>query len=195
MCHIQYSAHWHHDPNRHCPNLIPDTMDLVQFGKFLKEGQPVPIHVKYNGFWKHYDSLVGMWNTWYREYYDGVPFQRVMVRYEDLLFFPYQVTQAVCACAGGELRTDRDFQYIVKSAKKGETAHGPMELRTGYLQALIHYGKATHRSTRYLKADLEYARQHLDTVLMEYFGYKHPDELMISDSNSSNGSNSSTKVS
>ena len=100
MCRIEYSADWHHDPNRHCPNLIPDSMDLQQFGRFLKEGQPVNVHVKYSGFWKHHDSLVGMWNDWYREYYDGVEFDRRMVSYEDLLFFPWQVTDADCTCCG-----------------------------------------------------------------------------------------------
>ena len=79
-------------------------MDLQQFGRFLKESQPVSVHVKYNGFRKHHDSIVGMWNDWYREYYDGVDgvdgveFDRRMVSYEDLLFFPWQVTDADCTC-------------------------------------------------------------------------------------------------
>ena len=177
MCRIEYSADWHHDPNRHCPNLIPDSMDLQQFGRFLKEGQPVNVRVEYDGFWKHHDSLVGMWNDWYREYYDGVEFNRLMVRYEDLLFFPRQVTEAVCTCAGGSLRPDGQFKYAVVSAKTGENAHGPMELRTGFLKAIIKYGTATNRTSRYLKADLDYAKNHLDKDMMEFFGYKHPDEL------------------
>jgi hypothetical protein len=177
MCRIEYSAHWHHDPNRHCPNLIPDSTDLTQFGRFLKEGQPVKVHVKYSGFWKHHDSLVGMWNDWYREYYDAVDFNRLIVRYEDLLFFPRQVTEAVCKCAGGSLRRDGHFLYVVDSAKKGATAHGPMELRTGFLKAIIKYGKATNRASRYSKDDLDYAEAHLDKELMDFFRYKHPHEL------------------
>jgi hypothetical protein len=175
MCKIEYSAHWHHDPHRHCPNLIPDDADLTQFGKYIKEGRPIPVHVRYSDFWKHHDSLVGMWNDWYREYWEPQEdLYRVMVRYEDLLFFPKQVTEAVCHCAGGSLRRDGTFTYIVSSAKKGLTAHGPMEQRTGLIRAMIQYGKATHRTERYTPADLEYARQHLDPELMQFFHYLHP---------------------
>lgn len=180
MCRIEYSAHWHHDPNRHCPNLIPDSADLQEFGRFVKEGKPVKVHVKYNGFWKHHDSLVGMWNDWYGEYYKGVDFNRLMVRYEDLLFFPRQVTEAVCKCAGGSLRRDGSFEFVLDSAKKGLTAHGPMEYRTGFIKAIIKYGKATHRTARYAKDDLEYAKEYLDKDMMEFFRYKHPDELSTS---------------
>ena len=61
---------------------------------------------------------------------------------------------ARAVAAGGWFQPDGRFQYVVaSSAKKGETAHGPMELRTGFLKAIIKYGKATNRSFRYLKAD------------------------------------------
>ena len=85
---------------------------------------------------------------------------------------------ARAVAAGGWFQPDGRFQYVVaSSAKKGETAHGPMELRTGFLKAIIKYGTATNRTSRYLKADLDYAKNHLDKDMMEFFGYKHPDEL------------------
>jgi hypothetical protein len=113
-------------------------MDLQQFRRFLKEGQPVSVHVKYNGFRRHHEPIVGMWNDRYLEFYEGVEFDRLMVLYDDLLFFPRQVTEADCTCAGGSLQPEGQFQYAVASAKKGETAHGPMELRrTGFLKAII----------------------------------------------------------
>jgi hypothetical protein len=52
MCRHEYAAHWHHDPDGHCPNLIPDEQDLKDFSKWLRKGESVKVHVKYNGFWK-----------------------------------------------------------------------------------------------------------------------------------------------
>ena len=78
-----------------------------------------------------------MWNDWYREYVDINHFSRIIVRYEDLLFHPRNVTETVCKCAGGRLRKDGRFEYVTGSAKKGPTAHGPMELRTGFVKAMI----------------------------------------------------------
>eukprot|EP00545_Synedropsis_sp_CCMP1620_P002647 CAMPEP_0119009524 /NCGR_PEP_ID=MMETSP1176-20130426/4422_1 /TAXON_ID=265551 /ORGANISM="Synedropsis recta cf, Strain CCMP1620" /LENGTH=508 /DNA_ID=CAMNT_0006962055 /DNA_START=204 /DNA_END=1730 /DNA_ORIENTATION=+ len=181
MCRHEYAAHWHHDPDGHCPNLIPNEQDMVSdFAKFIKEGQPVKVNVKYNGFWRHHDSLIGMWNDWYREYWENASFSKIIVRYEDLIFHPQKVTAAVCHCAGGSLKKDGHFEYVLNSAKKGASAHGPMELRTGFIKAIIKYGKATHRSDKYTEKDLEYAKQHLDPEMMEFFQYKHPDELASS---------------
>jgi hypothetical protein len=178
MCRHEYAAHWHHDPDRHCPNLIPDEQDLISdFGKFIKEGESVKVHVKYNSFWRHHDSLVAMWNDWYREYWNNKSFSNIIVRYEDLIFHPRAVTEAVCRCAGGSLKKDGHFEFVVNSAKKGPTAHGPMELRTGFIKAIIKYGKATHRHDKYTEQDLEYAKTYLDKDMMEFFRYKHPDEL------------------
>lgn len=79
MCRIEYAAHWHHDPHGHCPNLIPDEHDLKEWSKFLQPMKPIPVHVKYNQFWKHYESLVGLWNDWNREYYNS-SFPSLIVR-------------------------------------------------------------------------------------------------------------------
>jgi len=173
MCHIEYAAHWHHDPHGHCPNLIPNELELKTWGKFLKAMKPIPVHVKYNGFWKHHESLVGMWNDWYREYFGTDSFPSLIVRYEDLLFHPQEVTETVCRCAGGSLRRDGHFEFVLDSAKKGDTAHGPKEDRTGFLQALIKYGQRT-TNPKLTMHDLRYASIHLDKEMMKFFNYKHP---------------------
>ena len=175
MCRHEYTAHWHHDPNRHCPNLLPDEADYHQFQRFLGgRNESIPVHVKYNGFWKHHTSLAHLWNDWYREYWNITTMNRLIVRFEDLLFHPKAVTTAVCKCAGGSLKRDGKFEYVLDSAKKGPNAHGPMEARTGFLKALSKYGKADHRTDGFQPPDLAYTKQHLDPELMTYFRYIHP---------------------
>lgn len=171
MCRINYGAHWYSDMRRHCPNLLPDEQDLLRFSPYLKENKPVDVHVKYAEFWKHHKSLAHFWNDWYREYMN-VHFSRIMVRYEDLLFHTRNVTEQVCKCAGGTIFTGDDFKFIVGTAKKGASAHGSK--RTGFVDALIKYGKPDKRAAKFADLDLEYARANLDPEMMTIFGYRHP---------------------
>lgn len=171
MCRIHYKAFWAHDT--HCPNLVPSEYDKIQF-PWLQQKETVPVRVKYPEFVRHHDSLVGFWNDWYNEYVHA-PFPRIIVRFEDLVFHAKQVTTAVCQCAGGEMKKKK-FTYIVNSAKKGEAAHGKMEDRTSFVDAMIRYGKDTHRLDRMSREDLELARATLDPLLMEFFNYQY-DEI------------------
>jgi hypothetical protein len=104
--------------------------------------------------------------------YIHAPFPYLMVRFEDLIFYPKQVVQTVCECAGGELNKGK-FKYVTGSAKKGDGAHG--KDKTGYLQALSRYGKVDGRYTGMEDADLQYALQHLDPQLMQLFRYPYHD--------------------
>jgi hypothetical protein len=147
---------------------LPNEEDLRVF-PMLTENQPVPLHVKYKEFTKHHDSLVGFWNDWYNEYVHA-PFPRLIVRFEDAIFHPKELTKIACECAGGELNKT-PFRYEVESAKKG-TAHG--KEKTTYVDALIKYGTEKGRYKGYEAADLEYARENLDPHLLEIFVYKLP---------------------
>jgi hypothetical protein len=102
-----------------------------------------------------------------------------MVRFEDLVFFPQQVTQTVCECAGGELNPHKPFRFIVDSAKRGDAAHGKLSERTTYLDALIKYGTERGRYKGFRREDLAYVRQHLDPHLMELFQYKFPKAAIL----------------
>ena len=126
----------------------------------------------YKEFKQYHDSLVGFWNDWYRDYIEA-DFPRLMIRFEDLVFHPKQVTKLVCECAGGQLKHPKHFKYIVNSAKKGN-AHGKVGDRTSYVDALIKYGTEEGRYKGFEEADLEYVRQHLDPEIMDLFGYKYP---------------------
>lgn len=63
MCKSPYAAKWRHT-KRHCPNLIFDD----EFPKSTA-GNAVPVSVKFDEqHVEHFDSLVGLWNDWYRMY-------------------------------------------------------------------------------------------------------------------------------
>lgn len=170
MCRHSYGANWPHDA-AHCPNLVPNEIDTALLAEKKKvPGHSMNVEVKYAEFRQHHDSLAGFWNDWYNDYVKA-PFPRLIVRFEDIVFHPKQVTKTVCECAGGEMNRHRPFQYIVDSAKKG-AAHG--KDKTSYVDALVKYGTETGRYKGFEPADLEYARRHLDPNLMRLFGYHYP---------------------
>jgi hypothetical protein len=140
---------------------------------FLRDKDHVPVRVKYPEFVQQHDSLVGFWNDWYNDYMNA-SFPRLIVRFEDLVFHAKDVVTQVCHCAGGEMKKKK-FTYIVDSAKKGDAAHGPQEARTSLVDAMIRYGKDTGRLKYMTKDDLQYAREHLDPKLMEFFNYQYDD--------------------
>ncbi|GAX20122.1 hypothetical protein FisN_17Lh074 [Fistulifera solaris] len=165
MCRHKYAAHWHHD-DAHCPSLIPNAADIAKY-HHLRSEETIPVLVRYKEFDKHHTSMVDFWNTWYQEYVQA-PFPRLIVRFEDIIFHPVEVTKIACECAGGQLN-DGKFRYQVESAKRG-TAHGKQ--KTSYVDSLIQYGSEQGRYDGYSAEDLKFAQQHLDPELMKLFGYK-----------------------
>merc|ERR1712238_230393 len=143
-------------------------------GKFGAE----PLHrIPFN------NSLVGVWNTWYGEYFQN-PQQTplVMIRFEDIIFFSKEVTQRVCECVGGTLLgplqvySDRDvsvvgdFHYVVGSAVVGK-GHG-MNHRNGIVDAWIKYSKPRHtQRERYSTSDLDFTRKVVDRDMTAFFKY------------------------
>ena len=105
-------------------------------------------------------------------------FPFLLVRFEDIIFHPKEVTKAVCECAGGQLNRG-EFKYIVDSAKKG-MAHGKSKDRTGYVDAIIKYG--TDEGDRWkglTVADLAFLGEHLDRRLLKVFNYNFPPEVSL----------------
>lgn len=176
MCRHSYGADWPHDP-AHCPNLIPNEVDrellLASHKRYGAVGSTMNVTVSYADFQQHHASLVSFWNDWYKAYVEA-PFPRLIVRFEDVVFHPKQITKIVCECAGGQLNSvsnNKPFRYIVDSAKRG-AAHGAE--KTSYVDALVKYGTEAGRYTGFETADLAYARQHLNPALMRLFGYRYP---------------------
>eukprot|EP00980_Cylindrotheca_fusiformis_P009702 scaffold2143_cov125-Cylindrotheca_fusiformis.AAC.4 len=174
MCRHHYAARWPDmDSKDHCPN----------FSSVAKQTTPnaLQAYVLYAEMTKYHDSLLYLWNDWYNEY-QTAHFPHLFVRFEDLVFHPKEVTKQVCECAGGEMREDGKFIYIVDSAKKGIGAHGSQSERTGYVDAMIKYGSHKRRYDHYqYREDLEYIRDHVDPTLMELMQYPpiDPDSIIV----------------
>lgn len=113
MCKHQYTARWYRPHPEHCPDF---------------SATPTTTSIKYADFNRKHNSILHHWNDYYQEYLH-VDFPFLLVRFEDLVFFPKETTTAVCECAGGRMFHKDKFSYIVESAKKGKGAHGKVRLR------------------------------------------------------------------
>jgi len=191
MCRHSYTAHWSHN-KAHCPNLIATEDDIHNLPALRKmyghhrgdivEGKDteklVPIKINYSNTIIHNHSSFGHWySEWYNDYLKA-DYPRIMVRFEDLLFYGKDVTRAMCRCGGGIPVPDNgrsgDFMHVSESAKKGLAAHGSIKMRTNLVGALIKYGSSEHRTDSMTEDDLIAARRHFDPELMDTFGYRHP---------------------
>jgi hypothetical protein len=158
MCHNPYSARWSHW--KKCPNLL--LSDGVSWNN---------VTVKYGAAVESYRSLAHLWNDWYRQYVPDADYPFVTIRMEDLVFHTQSTVTQVCACAGGEIRTDRPFQYVADSAKKDSPGH---DTTTGYAEAWIKYSKPLKVMAGFAEDDYEAALKALNSDLMDKFGYHHP---------------------
>ncbi len=217
MCKTRYSAHWYHIVPLHCPNFIANHVEKEWFYKKKPEvrkyyeGDPwkidnvmekanytldkkvIPLWVRYHSEnWKH-ESLAHMWTDWYKDYYDA-EFPRLMIRLEDLVFYPHETIRQICECAGGSKDSNDGegyFEYVgdenlVLSLETSIRGNHPMldkihgKDRVGLLGAMAkHAGNfsVTHRAQGMTKEDLEFATDVLkESDVMTYFQYKVPHE-------------------
>ncbi|CAB9507473.1 expressed unknown protein [Seminavis robusta] len=135
-----------------------------------------PVHVVYANFTRYHYSLVHLFNDWYREYFDLKDYPHVFIRFEDLLYFPDQVVTHICECAGGKLKLGnllpvRIPSQSTKQSHKSRVVGGSKLQHTGYLDAIIKYGRPATRFRGMTSHDLQYANHYLDEELMEHFGY------------------------
>mmetsp|Transcript_13908 Transcript_13908/g.20528 ORF Transcript_13908/g.20528 Transcript_13908/m.20528 type:complete len:426 (+) Transcript_13908:102-1379(+) len=165
MCKNHYTAYWPHNEHGMCPHLFNP-----------KKKELVPVEIKYDGSKVQHTSLADLWNTWYQDYILNSSFPFLVVRFEDLQFYAKNVTTQICHCAGGLIRDDRPFTYIINSAKQGP-GHGKQEERTGMVDAWIKYGQPMPPQNGFNDADYETAKQELDASIMQRFKYRHPDPL------------------
>ena len=160
QCRHHYYALWRHDEHN-CPNLID---------KGIK-GKDVTVRakVKYALHWMEYESLLDVWNEWYRDY-EKQTFPMLRTRFEDLLFHGEEVAKKVCDCDGGVFT--KHFIYIEESAKEnGMPIH---EGAYGLVKALIQYGNSKNRLVGFTDRDRWYASKTLSSDLMQKFGYSAP---------------------
>ena len=175
MCKHRYAAHWD-SAKDHCPGLIATAEDKRN-SRALGNNTTIPVSIAYSkkeNLYVNHDSLVHHWNEWYQLYFNAT-FPRVLVRFEDLLFYGKEVTETLCSCGGGVPREDRKFPHFVhvmESAKLGTHAHGKQ--KTNLVGALIKYGNHDHRVDGMNGEDLDFAAKILDPTLMSTFVYSNP---------------------
>ncbi|VEU35654.1 unnamed protein product [Pseudo-nitzschia multistriata] len=215
MCRVRYSAHWFHVVPDHCPNFVPNEVEREWFNKTKKEirkhynNDPwkvdnvvdkanftldktvVPLWVRYHSENRQHKSLAHMWADWYNDYYEA-NFPRLMIRLEDLVFYPHETLKMVCECANDDDDGDEQkasFEYVgdenlelsLESAIKGkgdkvDNIHG--KDRTGLLGAMKkHAGKYSdeHRLTGMTPSDMEFAEAVLkESDVFKDLGYQRP---------------------
>lgn len=161
-CRNPYAAKWPHYSQ--CPNLrVNNSWNKVT--------------VKYGAASVQYQSLVHLWNEWYRSYLDtslnGVgdrpKYPWLMVRNEDLTFFTKETITAICECAGGVV--NKQFAFIANSAKADSPGH---DTSTGILEAWIKYGRPMQPGAGFAIEDYDTSKTALDHSIMDLFQYKDP---------------------
>lgn len=175
MCRHPYAAKWSH--RGHCPNLALDDKEKRMGGRDNGVDGGVPVSVAFGPMQQnvtHHDSLAGLWNDWYGDYYDITDYPRLIVRFEDIMISPKEVVTKVCECGGGKLKDANNFVMVADSAKGSVGAH---KGASGLVSALTRYGDPKKRTQGLTEADLDYAREHLRSDLMEAFGYAHPPKI------------------
>ncbi len=165
MCRHPYEAYWK-ELNGHCPNLVPTT---VQEERALKGAASFKVQVRYSKERIYYDSLAHLWNEWYNDWIDA-EFPRLIIRFEDLVFHTESVVTQVCKCAGGNLKNDR-FKYTTGSAKGNKGVH---KGGNGLVKSVQKYGSVANRVRSFQDKDLEYAKDHLRSDIMDMFHYNKP---------------------
>lgn len=159
MCRNRYTAKWKHSSNQ-CPHLRED-----------HDESSVPVTVTYaEQRTSSHASLAHLWNDWNQEYLQA-EYPRVIVRFEDLIFFPQETLTKICECAGGKVQWP--FSYIVKPAKTGP-GHGKTSERTDMISAWRQYGKPPEPNGGFTSSDYAAAVDFLNGTIMKLFGYTHP---------------------
>ena len=160
MCKNPYSAKWPHF--NICPHLKSDN------------DQWIPVSVKYGAGTENYTSLVHLWLDWYQQYLVEAEYPHLVVRMEDLTFYTEKTVSIVCECAGGRIRDDQPFQYIVESAKADSPGH---DTSTGLTVAWIKYSQTLEPLAGFIQPDYEAALSALENdphSFMDLFSYQHP---------------------
>lgn len=111
-----------------------------------------------------YTSLLDFWGTWYSAYWSQP--DRLLVRYEDLLFDTKRTVQRICDCVGGRLA--QNFDVVSLPAKSG-AGHGNNP--TDREQALARYASEETRYRGLTEEDLRYYNAHAHAGLVSKFHY------------------------
>jgi hypothetical protein len=159
----EVKAHYNNDPWK--------VDNVIEKANFTLKSKVIPVWVRYKSEIRNHESLAHMWLDWYEEYYNA-EYPRLMVRLEDLVFYPHETLRKVCECYEGATYVgDENVSLSLESSKqKADNIHG--KDRTGLIDAMIKH--ATQNLTKGMtNADLDFARRVLkNSVVRQALGYK-----------------------
>lgn len=179
MCKNPYTARWSHASI--CPHL-------VESFSVANHRQWNPVSVKYGAGTENYLSLVHLWIQWYDQYArlvlndagndadnQTLSYPALIIRMEDLIFYTQDTVTQVCQCAGGLIRSDKPFEYVVESAKKDSPGH---DTSVGLTEAWIKYSQPLQPQAGFVLEDYQAGLDALDHgdpySLMKRLHYHHP---------------------
>ena len=179
-CRHSYGAHWNHTQDN-CPHLRnEDPKDpRLLVNVFVSYG-----YKRTQRRYYQHRSLIHFWKEWYQSYAnDSLPFPRLIVRLEDIVYQPDKVLNKLCECAGGIRRQDQIYvpeesvkirrdRLRNKTGLPGSLVRG--KETAGLLKAWKDHAKIAELWDRMTPADQNVVKQVLndDEGLMQLFHYK-----------------------
>ena len=199
MCRVRYATHWYHIVPDHCPNFIATQVERDWFHKsraelrrhynkdpwkvdnvwekanYTVDTKVIPVWVRYKSETRNHESLAHMWKEWYDEYFDEsiASWPRLMVRLEDLVFYPHETLKQICECVEGTYVGEENLVLSMDSVKgkNADNIHG--KDKTGLIKAMISHA-LNNRTEGMTVEDADFAKKILQNSVMQVFGYKLP---------------------
>jgi hypothetical protein len=119
---------------------------------------------------KSWKTLLHLWNDWYRDYYFNSK-HYLMIRFEDLLWHPRSVVEAIRDCVGAVYKGPLFVHVVDQSKWEHVREYGP---QSNLISAMIKHGSRQRRIRGMTRADLEVAAAVLDDELLRIFQYQRP---------------------
>jgi hypothetical protein len=182
MCKEGYGVRWDHS-TQHCPNLVPYTefdkrkvqlrrrqqqqrQQMDTYSNYTTRPESIPVWMGKNiQSGVSWDSLIHYWNEWY-ESYVNVNYPRLIIRFEDTLYYPTQVMEQVCVCGGAT--PQQPHKYLVSEAK-----YNHKQQQNNLVSAIIKYGTNKTRYNNLTNYDIKFMQQHVNSTVMKLFQYDH----------------------
>jgi hypothetical protein len=196
MCRVRYDATWDRSHPHRCPNLVKSlpTTRLENGSAIVNSSTytTFPVTVQIVGSVASnqtkkpelpaaitYPSLADWWSTWNRDYYQATSAaetgpRRLMIRFEDLLFFAPQVLAAIRDCIGWSSANSSRAKEHARSSSLPNHLLGAAKdhgWSSDMVSALIQYGTTQGRHKGLARVDKEYVQTALDAELMNVFHY------------------------
>jgi hypothetical protein len=160
---------------RHYRNDPWKVDNVKEKANFTLDAKVIPLWVRYKSETRNHESLAHMWKDWYAEYYNETvaDWPRLMVRLEDLVFYPHETLKQICDCVEGTYVGEENLSLSMDSAKgiQPDKIHGSD--KTGLVQAMISH-VLKNRTEGMTVEDADFAKTTLENSVMQIFGYKPP---------------------